>query len=177
MDLILTQIIEKVTDMYNEEVTNYTNDLGDISGFILKIREELDDIGVFLVKNVLEIVDELFRESPDRKCNWTIKSKGDEKTLGTILGEVKYKRTYYKNKKTGEYSYLSDEAVGIEVHDKLDVSFKAKLVEEAIFMPYSRSGEAVSNTLSVTSQTVMNSIRELGRIDNKIPGIKQKKDS
>ncbi len=28
MDLILTQIIEKVTDMYNEEVTNYTNDLG-----------------------------------------------------------------------------------------------------------------------------------------------------
>jgi hypothetical protein len=42
-------------------------------------------------------------------------------------------------------------------------------------MPYSRSGEAVSNTLSVTSQTVMNSIRELGRIDNKIPGIKQKK--
>jgi hypothetical protein len=175
MDLILTQIIEKVTDMYNEEVTNYTNDLGDISGFILKIREELDDIGVFLVKNVLEIVDELFRESPDRKCNWTIKSKGDEKTLGTILGEVKYKRTYYKNKKTGEYSYLSDEAVGIEVHDKLDVSFKAKLVEEAIFMPYSRSGEAVSNTLSVTSQTVMNSIRELGRIDNKIPGIKQKK--
>ncbi len=45
MDLILTQIIEKVTDMYNEEVTNYTNDLGDISGFILKIREELDDIG------------------------------------------------------------------------------------------------------------------------------------
>ncbi len=70
---------------------------------------------------------------------------------------------------------MSDEAVGIEVHDKLDVSFKAKLVEEAIFMPYSRSGEAVSNTLSVTSQTVMNSIRELGRIDNKIPGIKQKK--
>ncbi|WP_181793843.1 UPF0236 family transposase-like protein [Garciella nitratireducens] len=29
--------------------------------------------------------------------------------LSTIFGVVNYKRTYYKNKKTKEYAYLSDE--------------------------------------------------------------------
>jgi hypothetical protein len=32
---------------------------------------------------------------------------------------------------SGEYS-LSDEVVGISVHDKLDASLKAKLIEEAL---------------------------------------------
>ena len=36
--------------------------------------------------------------------------------------------------KTGEYSYLSDEAVGILPHDKLDASLKAKLVEEGKYV-------------------------------------------
>ncbi|MGI6705044.1 MAG: UPF0236 family transposase-like protein [Clostridia bacterium] len=36
-----------------------------------------------------------------------------------MFGEVRYERTYYENKRTGEYSYLSDEAVGIKAHDKL----------------------------------------------------------
>ena len=35
------------------------------------------------------------------------------------LGEVKYKRTYFESKKTGEFAYLSDEVVGIEVYDRI----------------------------------------------------------
>ena len=83
--------------------------------------------------------------------------------------------TYYKNKKTGEYSYLSDEAVGISAHDKLDASLKAKLIEEAVYMSYSKSGEKASETVTLTSQTVMNSIRELGSVDNDAVKIKQDK--
>ena len=89
----------------------------------------------------METINEIYRNSKERKRDWTIKEKANEKTLGTIFGEVRYKRTYYQNKKTGEYSYLSDEAVGILAHDKLDASLKAKLVEEAVYMPYSKSGE------------------------------------
>lgn len=118
---------------------------------------------------------EVYRNSKDTKLNWTVKSKDDKKTLATIFGEVKYKRTYYENKKTGEYSYLSDEAVGISAHDKLDASLKARLIEEAVFMSYSRSGEKAAEAVSLTSQTVMNNIRELGGIDNNAVKIKQKK--
>ena len=61
---------------------------------------------------------------------------------------------------------MSDEAVGIKAHDKLDASLKPKLIEEAVFMPYSRSGEKATEAVSLTSQTVMNSIRELGGVYN-----------
>jgi hypothetical protein len=93
------------------------------------------------VAEALETIDQVYKNSKDRKRFWTVKEKAAEKTLTTIFGEVRYERTYYQNKKTGEYSYLSDEVVGISVHDKLDASLKAKLIEEAIYMPYSKSGE------------------------------------
>lgn len=104
-----------------------------------------------------------------------VKSKGDAKNLATIFGEVSYKRTYYQNNKTGEYHYLSDELVGIAAHDKLDTSLQAKLIEEAIDMPYRRSGEKAAEAVELTSQTVMNSICKLGRVDNDAVEIKEKK--
>ena len=62
---------------------------------------------------------EIRSNSKERKKSWRIKEKAAKKTLTTIFGEVRYRRTYYQNKKTGEYSYLSDEAVGIGFCPKL----------------------------------------------------------
>lgn len=106
-----------------------------------------------------------------------VKSKEDAKNLATIFGEVSYKRTYYQNKKTGKYRYLSDELVGISAHDKLDMSLQARLIEEAINTPYRRSGEKAAEAVELTSPTVMNSIRKLGSVDNDAVPIKEKKKS
>jgi len=175
MELIIQKIIEKISSNYEKELKNLIMEKRDISEFILGAKKTLDEIGVILVAEALETIDEAYRNSKDRKQNWTVKSKDDKKTLTTIFGEVKYKRTYYKNKKTGEHSYLSDEAVGISAHDKLDASLKTRLIEEAVFMSYSRSGEKATEAVSLTSQTVMNSIRELGSVDNNAVEIKQEK--
>jgi len=152
MELIIQEIIEKISSSFEKELENLIRERRDISEFILATKKTLDEIGVTLVAEALETIDEAYRNSKDRKRNWTVKEKAAEKTLMTIFGEVRYERTYYKNKKTGEYSYLSDEAVGIKAHDKMDASLKARLIEEA--------AEAVG----LTSQTVMNSIRELGSV-------------
>ncbi|MDD3318248.1 MAG: ISLre2 family transposase [Methanosarcina sp.] len=175
MELIIHEIVEKISSSYEKEFKKLIVEKRDISEFILGTKKTLDEIGVTLVAEALETIDEAYRNSKDRKQNWTVKSKDDKKTLTTIFGEVKYNRTYYENKKTGEYSYLSDEAVGISAHDKLDASLKTRLIEEAVFMPYSRSGEKAAEAVNLTSQTVMNSIRELGSIENDAVGIKQEK--
>ena len=135
----------------------------------------LDGVGATLVAEALETINEVYRNSNNRKQHWTVKEKAVEKTLTTIFGEVRYKRSYYKNKRTGEYSHLSDKAVGIEAHDKLDASLKAKLIEDAIYMPYGRSAKQASEAVDLTSQTVMNSIRELGSVDNGAVEIKEEK--
>jgi hypothetical protein len=79
---------------------------------------------------------------------------------------VHYERTYYKKKQTKEYRYLSDELVGIRSYDKMDTSLKARLIEEAVETPYARSGRKAAESVELSSQSVMNSIRELGPIAN-----------
>jgi hypothetical protein len=175
MELIIQEIIQKISNSFEEELKSLIEEGKDISAFILSIKKTLDEVGVALVAEALETLNVANKSSNTRKRVWNVKEKAIKKTLTTIFGEVRYERTYYENKKTGEYSYLSDAAVGIEPHDKLDASLKAKLIEEAIYMPYSRSGEIASEAVTLTSQTVMNSIRELGSIDNDEVEIKQNK--
>jgi len=175
MELIIQEIIQKISSSYEKELKKLIMERRDISEFIRATKKTLDEIGVTLVAEALETMDQVYKNSKDRKRCWTVKEKAAEKTLTTIFGEVRYNRTYYKNKKTGEYSYLSDEAVGISAHDKLDASLKAKLIEEAVYMPYSKSAEIASEAVTLTSQTVMNSIRELGSVDNDAVEIKQDK--
>lgn len=55
---------------------------------------------------------------------------------------------------------------GLAPHDRMDTSLKAKLVEEAIDVSYGKSGDSVAESLQFSPQTVMNTIRELGEVEN-----------
>jgi hypothetical protein len=177
MELIIQEIAEVISLKYQEELNRLFTEERDISEFINATKEMLDGVGAKLVAEALERMDQAVRNNKGRKQSWVVKSKGDAKTLGTIFGPVSYKRTYYENKKTGEYSYLSDEIAGILPNDKLDMSMKARLIEEAIDTPYKRSGEKAAEAHMLTSQTVMNTIRELGSIGNAAVKIKEKNRS
>ena len=155
MILIIQEIAQTISDRFEDELKKLFTEGRDISEFIIATKEMLDGIGTKLVAEALETVDQAVRDSADRKLNWVVKSKADQKNLATVFGEVSYKRTYYQSKKTGEYSYLSDELVGISVHDKLDTSLKARLIEEAINIPYRKSGEKAAEAIKLTSIFVM----------------------
>ncbi len=175
MKHIIQEITEIISKNYLEELEKLLTETRDISEFITTTKTMLDTIGVKLIAEALETLDSAIKESHNRKQNWLVKSANNPKTLATIFGEVKYKRTYYQNKQTGEYAYLSDEQVGIEAHDKMDTSLQARLVEEAVDMPYRRSGKKASDAIELTSQTVMNNIRRLGQVSNDAVEIKDKK--
>jgi len=175
METIIQEISQKIIKETKENLIKTLTENKDISEFILDTKKMLDEIGVKIVTEALETVDYLVKEERWRKKDWTVERKKDKKTITTIFGEVKYKRTYYKNKKTGEYKYLSDERVGIEVHDRLDSSLKAKLIDEAIESSYRKSGQVAVDTIDLTNQTVMNTIRELGKISNDCVKITEKK--
>jgi hypothetical protein len=175
MELIIQEITNKIISNFERDLEKLIRERKDISDFIKATKKSLDEVGIELVAEALEIVNEVYKKSKARKKHWTVKENGKKKTLTTIFGEVRYKRTYYRNNKTGEYSFLSDEAVGIKAHDKLDASLKAKLIEEAIYTSYGRSGEEATEAVELTSQTVMNSIRELGSVRNDAAEIKLEK--
>ena len=166
MELIIQEIAMKVYNTFEKGLKSLLEEGKDISEFILATKKTLDETGVILVAEALETVNEAYRNSKERKRVWEVKERAAKKTLTTIFGEVRYERTYYRNKRTGKHCHLSDKAVGISAHDRLDASLKAKLIEQAIFMPYGESGKRATEAVDLTSQTVMNSIRDLGCVGN-----------
>lgn len=164
MNNSIAEIAGLITRSFEENFEKLLTEKKDISEFVIEIKKTLDQAGTILAKEALEMLDSLVKGDARRKQNWHVHEKAASNTLATIFGEVHYQRTYYKHKNEKEYRYLSDELVGIDAYDKMDVSLKAKLIEEAVDTPYARSGRKAAETLEISSQSVMNAIRELGPV-------------
>lgn len=136
----------------------------DISRFIKNTQKTMNEIGCKLIKDALELADEIIKDSNERKRKWHVERKLDTKKYLTEMGEVKYSRTYYKHKRTGEYCYLSDEILGIKPHEKIDNGLKIALIDKASDLSYEKSAKDFTNG-SISKQTVMNSIKSLGKIE------------
>jgi hypothetical protein len=166
MNNIIAQIAGIITKSFEDNFEEMLMKKKDISEFVVEMKKVLDESGKMLVTEALETLDSLVKDDPRRKHSWYVHEKAAPNTLATIFGEIQYTRTYYKNKHGKEYRYLSDELVGISAYDKMDLSLKAKLIEESIDTPYARSGIKASPAIEITSQSVMNAIRELGSVNN-----------
>jgi len=173
----IIEIAQIITKSFEENFEKLLAEKKDISEFIVEIKKVLDKSGAILVAEALETLDSLVKSDTKRKQSWYVHEKSAPNTIATIFGEVHYHRTYYKHKIDKEYRYLSDELVGIKAYDKMDLSLKAKLIEEAIDTPYARSGSKAAESIELTSQSVMNTIRELGPIKNSAAGIKKAKNT
>lgn len=161
MDNIIQVITEIITTGFEKHIKKIAEEKQDISQFILATKKDLDNVGCMLVAEALETIDEAVKKAPERKKGWYVHGRKPN-TLATIFGEVHYERTYYKNKDDGSYRSLSDTIVGIGAYDKMDLSLEAKCVENAITLPYRKSGLEASKALGLSGQTVMNAIRRLG---------------
>jgi len=166
MNRIIQQSLEIISTGFEKNMKNLMEKGQDVSEFIIETQKDLNSVGLALVSEALEKADERVKSGKERKKEWNVKEKSAKNTLATIFGEVHYVRTYYVHKKTREYKYLSDEMLGISSYDKMDLSLKAKLVEESVETPYRRSGKKATEALDVSGQSVMNTIREIGSIEN-----------
>ena len=91
--------------------------------FIESISDYTENLARDLIKQYLETADQQFRDSPDRKDNYYVKAKR-ERTLITMFGEVRYKRTIYQDKYTGKTYIYVDRKFGIDryIHYTNDVA-------------------------------------------------------
>ena len=166
MNDIIQEIVRIITTEFENQVELLAGGEHDISASTIGFSEALNQVGTMLVGSAIEELNKALLDSVERKRFWVVKNKAEKKTFCTRFGEVKYARTYFQNKKTGEFCYLADERIGLAPHDRMDTDLKAKLVEEAIDVSYGKSGASVAEPLQFSPQTVMNTIRELGKVEN-----------
>lgn len=144
---------EKLEDNFLKEPTKFAE-------YVMGLTDELHNLGLKMIQETLESMDEMLRKSPIRKKNWVIESR-TSKQLITYLGEVTFQKTLFTNKETGKSEYLLDRIAGFERNQRLTEDAEAHLLKEAVQTSYRRGGEESSLTASVGKQTVKNKIHRL----------------
>ena len=166
MDTIIQQFGDKIKGNTKEFLENIAIENGEsISDFVRLLRKDMDKLGRELCKYLIENLDEIIKESPNRKEKWDIVRKKDRK-LVTTFGEIDFERRYYKSKFNGEYQHLADKKLGIGKYQRVDRGLEAEMVDLATDKSYAKVGNEIVNSLKISDQTVMNKIRKLEEIEN-----------
>ncbi|MGI6586878.1 MAG: UPF0236 family transposase-like protein [Lutisporaceae bacterium] len=86
--------------------------------------------------------------------------QAESKKIITHLGEIEYKRSYYRSRKGKGYRHLLDELLGIDVHERIDQGVRADMTEHAANVSYQKAGELACD-VKISRQTVMNGVHKL----------------
>lgn len=141
--------------------TSYSDDTTKIAEMIHGVADEVTKLGRDMIAEEWESYDELLRNRKDLRKGWYV-VRTDETSLLTSLGEVKYHKTLFKNKATGESCYLLDQIMGIKSHTRMTEDAEARILEEAVESSYRKGGANASiNGDIVSKETVMNKIHKL----------------
>lgn len=170
---IIQEVQEIIIKAYKSNLEKALAGKVSLSDLTRNLETELHRVGTVMVREALETLDHAVKEDKKRKKNWQVERKDEKNTIATTMGPVMYKRTYYVNKKTGEYAFLSDELVGIEKHQRKDMNVGAMLLEKATNSSYKQAAEESSYCGINSKTTVMNEIRRLGAIPNEAAKIKK----
>lgn len=146
-------IFEKIIEEFYKNPT-------DMASFVHGITEELHKVGVLLVQETLEEMDQILCENGNRLFHWVIEQHNIRHLL-TSLGDVTFKKTLFTNKETGEMCYLLDQILGLEKGERITEDAEAAMLEEAVQTSYRRGGEAASILDKVSKQTVKKKIHGL----------------
>ena len=115
----------------------------DIASYVKNVTDQLTKLGREIIKETLEEFDSIIKESPERKEKWYVE-RTVEKSLVTSLCTVSFNKTLYKDKKTGEYTYLLDKIMEMPAHTRITTDGVERILTEAVQTSYRRGGDNVS---------------------------------
>ena len=144
---------EKLEDEFMKEPTK-------IAEYVMGLTEELHKLGLEMIKESLESMNQMLRDSPIRLKKWVVEAH-DTKQLTTSLGDVQFQKTLFTNRETGKSEYLLDRILGLSSNERLTEDAEARLLEEAVQTSYRRGGKEVSLGAEVSKQTVKNKLHQL----------------
>jgi len=139
----------------------FSKDPSKFAEFVVGIRRETNRFELNFIAEYLEARDQEIVADGRRKARWHVVRK-DEKQLITSLGTVRFHKTLFKHKETGEYAYLLDRVMHLGDHERMTEDAVVRVLSEAVQSSYRKGGEeACLNEEGVSKQTVLTQIHGL----------------
>src|SRR5690554_5928340 len=96
----IVRLVEAKVLLLVEEILKVLEGGTDYLSFESKLKKELDGLGCEILQVVLEGIEQKIHKSEDRKRNWTVVRKNDQKEILTPFGLLRYGRSYYRHKES-----------------------------------------------------------------------------
>lgn len=151
---------EECINRFEKLEDDFMKEPAKIAEYILGLTNELHNLGLKMIQESLENMNDMLRNSQKRVQHWVVESH-EMKQLITSLGTVSFRKTLFTNKTTGQSEYLLDRLLGLERNERLTEDAEAKMLKETVQTSYRRGGEETSLISEVSKQTVKNKIHAL----------------
>lgn len=139
----------------------YASDLTKVAEMVRGVTDSVIELGLSMIAEEWESYDTLLHDRKDLRPGWQVVRRDEVKKL-TSLGEVRYKKTYFRNPQTGERCYLLDRLMGFAAGERLTEDALAGIYEEAAQSSYRKGGMNASiSGVPVSKETVMEKLHSL----------------
>jgi len=160
-------IILEICEEFINEVCGFFGDgqAKKLASIETELLEKSHQFLLKMTKAYFESLDRAIAQDRGRlKRGLVIERKDDERTIYTQLGTLRFKRTYYRDRKNKGYLYLLDQAVGLEAYSRVSSAMAVELVNHASQSSYGESAQHISNG-EISRQTVMEHVRRTKRLE------------
>ena len=159
---IIQQIAVKAVEEIFESVKK--TGLGEIGRTIKVLTPVVSGTVLSILTTLLEEMDEALVSGAKvlrKEDGITVKERGVPRTWLTELGELTYKRTYFKLQ-DGSFVYLLDHVIGVESYERISKELIADILQSATVKSYQHAIDSTKQELS--RQTVHNRLVALDDI-------------
>ena len=165
MEKIIAQITVKVVEKILKNIEE--NGISEVGKTAESFWSILKDGALELLSVAIEEVDAaLLRAKKERSVDrMTVKQRNVPRTVITSLGELTYKRTYYKVD-NDSMIYLTDHIIGVEPFERVTKELCAELVQNAASMSMQKAAKVTG--AAVSRQTVNNKVLAMNDVVTEI---------
>jgi len=150
----ILHFIEKDIKKIEEVAKSLLSGEKDVDHLSQEIHDCVMNLACSLNGEIYEKIDEEIRNSLVRKKKWVVEQRNEPKSILDICGVVKFNRTGYKNKNTGEYVYLLDKVLRFDAHQRISLGAAARILEETVQSNYRKGGKSASPYDAASKQAV-----------------------
>lgn len=152
--------VEKVIPQIEEKREKFMKKPTEFGSVVVELKEVLDEFGCCILSDMLNDSNTALENSAERRKVWQIKDRA-ERSLQTTMGMVYFSHTRFKQKETGEATYLLDRAMELEPHVRLSEDVVEKILEKAAEESYRKAGKELGETLQVSAEGVMRHVKKV----------------
>ena len=120
---------------------------------VAHMEQTVKDCLPSLFSAILEVAEQGIFNSEHRRKHYDV-VRIDVRVMETTIGTIRFKRRYYRHKKTGEYVYLLDRMLQLEARERIEKGLAAALCTEATDCSYRKAAKKVSDG-RVSGQAVL----------------------